>query len=88
MPTTLLVIMAVIGLGAVYVVLPVVANAYWQYRGVKHPVCPETGKPVEVTLNRRHAAATAAFGPPDLQVTSCSRWPERHDCAQGCTAGI
>lgn len=88
MQSPMLVILAVIALGALYVVLPVVSGAYRRYRGVKRPVCPETGEAAEVTLDARHAAVTAAFGQPDLQVTGCSRWPERHGCDQGCAAGI
>jgi hypothetical protein len=88
MQTPLLIILAVIALGALYVVLPVVAVAYRQYRGIKRPVCPETGEAAEVTLNLRHAVATAAVGPADLQVASCSRWPEHQGCDQSCTENI
>ena len=69
MQNPLLVILAVLTLGAVYVVLPVVANAYSKYRGVKRPLCPATGEPAEVTLNLRHAVATAAVGHADVKVT-------------------
>lgn len=85
MKTALIAILAVLLLGAVYVVLPVVAGAYRRYRGVKHPVCPETGEPALVTLDARHAAVSAAAGRPELRVATCSRWPEHDGCDQGCT---
>jgi hypothetical protein len=88
MQTPLLVILAVAVVGATYVVLPVVAETYRRFRDTRRPVCPETGMPAEVMLNARHAAVTAAFGKPDLQVSGCSRWPEHHGCDQGCTKGI
>jgi hypothetical protein len=84
----LLVIFAILTLGALYVVLPVVAEAYRRYRGAKRPVCPETGEPAEITLDARHAALTAALGRPHLHVESCSRWPESHGCDQRCTGSI
>jgi hypothetical protein len=88
MQNPLLVILAVLLLGALYVVLPVVASAYGKYRGVKRPLCPETGEPADVTLNLRHAVATAAVGRADVKVMSCSRWPERHGCDQNCVESI
>jgi hypothetical protein len=88
MQSLLLIILAIIALGSIYVVLPVVADAYGRYRNSRKPVCPETGLPAEVLLDARRAAATAAFGKSELRVRQCSRWPEHRDCDQGCTQGI
>lgn len=88
MQTPFLIVLAIFALGTFYVVLPVVADAYGRYRRSRKPVCPETGLPVEVFLDARHAAATAAFGRSELRVRQCSRWPEHRGCDQGCTQGI
>jgi hypothetical protein len=88
MKTALLTILAVVAIGALYVVVPVVVGAYRRYRGVKTPICPETGERVGVELDARHAAVTAAFGEPDLHVKRCTRWPEHHDCDEACRESI
>jgi hypothetical protein len=75
-------------LGGVYVVAPVVADAYRRFRGAKAVTCPENQRSAEVQLDVAQAAATAALGKPQLEVTSCSRWPERHYCGQECLAQL
>jgi hypothetical protein len=35
-----------------------------------------------------HAAATALGGGPELQLSTCSRWPERAGCGQECLAQV
>jgi hypothetical protein len=35
-------------------------------------------------VDARHAALTTPLGEPDLRLRSCTRWPEKHDCGQGC----
>jgi hypothetical protein len=58
-----------------------------RYRGLKALRCPETGEPVGVSIDARHAALTAALrapGEPALRVQQCSNWPERAACNQGC----
>ena len=67
---------------AVYVVIAM--RAYLRYRGTRVLTCPETGKPVAVTIDAGHAAATAVWEKPEMQVGTCSRWPERRDCSQAC----
>lgn len=63
-------------------------RAYFRVRGTRVVVCPETHKPVAVKVDAAHAAATAMWEKPDLALKACTRWPERHDCDQGCTAQI
>lgn len=79
-----LVIGAILALGVVYVLLPVVVGAFRRYRGTKTLRCPETGDHAEVDLDERHATFTAAFKKPDLRVTQCSRWPEKDSCDEDC----
>jgi hypothetical protein len=88
MENVLAVIAPIVAVGAVYVVVPVVADTYRRFRGKKMVTCPETGAPAEIELNASHAAATSATGIPEAEVIQCSRWPERHYCAQDCVAQI
>jgi hypothetical protein len=64
------------------------ARIYMRYRGKATVYCPETGKPVAVEIDARHAALTFAHGVPELRLTSCTRWPEREGCGQECVAQI
>jgi hypothetical protein len=57
---------------------------YRRYRGVKWIHCPETGGWVNIRLDTGHAVCTSLRGSPQLRVTHCSRWPERHACEQEC----
>jgi hypothetical protein len=85
--TTELFVLALIGLvAAVYA--GIALRAYFRLRGTRVVVCPETHKPVAVKVDAAHAAATAIWEKPDLTLKACTRWPERKDCDQGCTAQI
>ncbi len=75
-------------LGALYVVLPVVTEAYRWFRGNRTILCPETRSPADIRLDAGHAALTAAVGNPSLRLTDCSQWPERQDCEQECLKQI
>jgi hypothetical protein len=69
---------------ALSVVVILVVDHYRRYRGVKRIHCPETGGWVTIQLDTSHAVCTALQGSPQLQVTHCSRWPERRSCEQEC----
>jgi hypothetical protein len=86
MTALILSLVSVIALGAIYVVAPVVLQAYRRSRGSHLVGCPETGELAEIELDATHAALTAAFGEPRRRVAACSRWPERRDCGQECLA--
>lgn len=76
-------------LGLVVAVYAVLAfRSYWRMRGTRVIVCPETDRPASVTVDAAHAALTAVWEKPELQLKTCSRWPERHDCNQACTGQI
>ena len=79
---------AIIAVGAVYVLLPVVTDTLRRFRGRRTVICPETGKPASVRLDATRAAATSVFGTPDLRLTECDRWPERRDCDRECVRQI
>ena len=69
-----------------YVLLPVAYDAFLRFRGTRAVRCPETGARAEVDLDARGAALTAMFRPPTPRVQSCSHWPEREGCQQGCVS--
>ncbi len=84
MDNLLTAVVPIAAVGALYVVVPVVVDAYRRFRGPKVVTCPETHEPAEVHVDAAHAASTAAVGKPELHVVRCSRWPQRHYCAQEC----
>ena len=55
-----------------------------QIRGGREVLCPEIGNVAVIRIDALHAAISSAIGDPELQVSDCSRWPERRDCGQGC----
>ena len=60
------------------------ARAWKKFSGGFAVVCPENRAEVGVSVDARHAAATALTGTPELRLTSCSRWPEKAGCGQTC----
>ncbi len=85
MNTPLLVLIAaVIVMGFFYAVLPFALDAYRRFRCQKVVTCPDTRGLAEVKLNARRAALTAIFRKPVLRVKSCTLWPKKKGCAEGC----
>ena len=84
MTTVSLTILAVLAIAALYIVLPVMAHTYRQLRGAWIVECPEEEVTASIELDARHAATSAAFGDPQVRVTTCSYWPEREGCDQSC----
>lgn len=79
-----IVLAAMIALGALYVLLPVVLGAFASYRGARRLRCPETDQNAEVGVDAVRAAWTSAFGSPRLTVKACSLWPKRSGCGRAC----
>jgi hypothetical protein len=52
-------------------------------RGPRVITCPETNESEAVRINSLRAAFSG-----DLRLSSCTRWPERADCAQACLSQI
>lgn len=88
MGTLVLIMAGLLVLGLVYVKMPVITQVYFRFRGKKRITCPETDKPAEVEVDARRAAASAAYGRPKIELTSCSEWPEHRDCDQNCAKQI
>jgi hypothetical protein len=51
-------------------------------------LCPETRAWADVSVDGRRAARAERLGCAEMPLVACSRWPERHDCAQGCTPQV
>lgn len=80
----LLAITAIAVVGLLFVIAPVMFDAYRKYRRRQVIICPETKAPAEITLDARRAAVGAAFGRTLIFLKGCSRWPKRKNCEQRC----
>lgn len=80
----LLLIAGIVAFGLIFVVAPVVIDAYRQYRYRKVITCPQTHGLAEVSLDASQAALGAAVGRPVLRVRKCSLWPKRKGCDEKC----
>ena len=59
-------------------------RTYLEFRGERLVTCPETHKTVTVELDAKEAAREAFSHKPKMQLSECTRWPERKDCGQDC----
>jgi hypothetical protein len=80
----LILIAAVILMGFFYAVLPFALDEYRRFRHQKVVTCPDTHGLAEVKLNARWAVLTAIFRKPVLRVKSCTLWPKKKGCGEGC----
>jgi len=64
------------------------ASAWLRYRGARVITCPQNLRPAGVHVDERHAAFSALKGAPRLQLSACSRWPEKQGCGQQCLEQI
>jgi hypothetical protein len=80
--------LAILGLAALYVLLPVAVRAYRHARGPRRVVCPQTLAETTIEVDPGHAALGAATGSPDLRIRRCGEWPAHGDCRQGCRAQV
>jgi hypothetical protein len=88
MKQPLLLLAAIAALGLVYVIFPVVTDAFMNYRKRRNLTCPEEKKAASIQIDAKIAALTAAQGKLQLRVRDCSLWPEKRDCAQRCLAQL
>jgi hypothetical protein len=82
-----IVVLAVVALGVLYVLMPLVADTFRRFRSPRMLSCPETGGKAEVGIDASRAALTSTFGQPLLRVERCSLWPEKEQCKQECLTG-
>ncbi len=88
MSAPLMVMAIVVGVGAIYVLLPVALTAYASFRQAREVACPETKEAAFIRLDAKYAAATSAIGATKLRILGCSRWPERGDCGRACLSQV
>jgi hypothetical protein len=79
-----LVILAILGIGAVTVLLPVALSSFSRNQRPRVVVCPRTQGPATIGLDPGRAAAGSIFGKSWLTVERCTLWPENGGCDQGC----
>lgn len=77
-------LIAIAALAVGYVLLPVAATTFFDYRGKKSLRCPLTGEEAKVGIDARRAAFTSVLGKTRLRVQDCSLWPGKRHCAQDC----
>jgi hypothetical protein len=56
------------------------------YSAPRPVTCPETNAEAGVTIDAKHAAATALRGKPQFRLNDCTQWPARIRCNQECLA--
>ena len=61
---------------------------FQKYSGKMLVTCPETKKTVAVKVASGHAAVAAAIGKEHVELSQCTRWPERADCDQACLSEL
>jgi hypothetical protein len=88
MTAPLMTFLAIVAVGLLYVIVPIVADTFFRFRHKRIVQCPEEGKPARVLFDATLAALTAVPGPPKLRVDRCSFWPDRADCAQRCARDL
>jgi hypothetical protein len=85
---TLFLIFAIVFLVSCIPLAVVVIHSYRRFRGPRVVLCPETITPEAVEVGAVRAAWSVAAGDQQFRLTSCSRWPERRECAQRCLTQI
>ncbi len=79
-----LVIAAVTAAGLLLVVLPVVVTTFQRFRAQRSVACPDGGRVAGIQVDPLKVALGAAFDRLPLRVRSCTLWPEKSGCRQGC----
>ena len=57
---------------------------YDRYSGTRTVTCPVTHDSAAVRIDAMHAAITGMTSTEKLRLASCTLWPERSGCAEGC----
>lgn len=87
MTLPVVIVVAVLGVGVLVVAWRLV-RAYFRARGERVVTCPETKAPAGVEVNAKGAALAVLRGKPRLELSACTRWPERAGCGQECLQEI
>ncbi len=86
MATETYLLIALAGVAGAYLLrrFQIATREYWKLAGKMIVTCPETHKSEAVEIANGRAAAAAMAGRRHVELKTCSRWPERHDCDQDC----
>lgn len=79
-------LVAIVAVGVLLVIVPVVMDTYFRFREKRTVGCPRTGLAAEVQVDPWHAAVTSIPGPPRMHVAGCTLWPTHERCGQECVA--
>jgi hypothetical protein len=87
MNTVLLILAAAFAVLVIYEVSHF-ANGYLHLRGQRIVTCPETKLPAGVQLAAAKITGESILGVANLELSDCTRWPEKRGCAQECLSQI
>jgi len=81
---------AFLALVAIYIVfrISLSGRTLRHFFGKMLVTCPETQETVSVKVAAGRAAAAALVGEEHVELSRCTRWPERKDCDQACLSEI
>jgi hypothetical protein len=88
MQKPLLLLAAIAAIGLIYVVVPVMLDAFMRYRKSRSVNCPEARQTATVQIDAKAAAKAAALDKTELRITHCSFWPEKSACQRDCLAQV
>ncbi|HYL84919.1 MAG TPA: hypothetical protein VE263_11840 [Candidatus Angelobacter sp.] len=63
-------------------------RTYFKFRGKRIITCPENHQAAAVSVAAGSAAVEAFLHAPHLNLSECSRWPEKAGCGQECLSQI
>jgi hypothetical protein len=63
-------------------------RAYRTFGGLREVSCPDEMDAALVRIHVTHAIVSRLTGGTELRLKSCSRWPGRQGCDQGCLSQI
>lgn len=78
-----LIVTVLVAIG-LYFALRALVRAVIRYRGARVVTCPETGRPIGVEVDARHALLTSLVGQKEIRLENCGRWPLLENCGQEC----
>jgi len=83
-------LVALLVIAAAYVIrrVQIAAREFLRFRGKMLATCPETQRTVAVKIATWREALAALIGRRHLELSSCTRWPEREDCGQECLSQL
>ena len=61
---------------------------FYRLYGRHEVVCPDNKKPAVIQIRAMRGALTSVLENPDVFVRTCTRWPEKNGCAQGCLESV